>query len=63
VKEYLGDEYPLYYDSLEEAAVKALDSSLIFEAHQYLKTLETRSMLDGTWFLKSFENSEVYQLL
>jgi tetratricopeptide (TPR) repeat protein len=63
VKEYLGEGYPLYYDSLDEAAKKALDFSLLFEAHQYLKTLETRSMLDGTWFLKSFENSEVYQLL
>jgi tetratricopeptide (TPR) repeat protein len=63
VKEYLGDEYPLYYDSLDEAADKALDLPLISEAHQYLKTLETRNMLDGNWFLRSVQTSHIYQLI
>jgi len=63
VKEYLGEEYPLYYDSLDEAAEKAMDFSRIFEAHQFLKTLEIRNMVEGNWFVNSFQNSEVYQLL
>ena len=63
VKEYLGNEYPLYYDTLEEAAEKALDLPLIFKTHQYLKSLETRNRLDGKRFLESFQSSEVYQLL
>ena len=63
VKEYLGEAYPLYYDSLEEAAEKSLNLSRLFEAHQYLKNLEVRQKLDGQAFLNSFRSSEIYGLL
>lgn len=63
VKEYLGADYPMYFNTLEEAAAKALDTSLILETHQYLKSCETRQKLSGEFFLDSFCKSEVYRLL
>jgi hypothetical protein len=63
VIEYLGEEYPMYFHSLQEAAAKALDTSLIFKTHKYLKSCETRQKLSADYFLKSFCNSEVYQAL
>ncbi len=63
VKEYLGEDYPMYFNTLEEAAAKALDTSLILETHEYLKSCETRQKLSAEYFLDSFCNSEVYQLL
>jgi tetratricopeptide (TPR) repeat protein len=63
VKEYLGEAYPMYFNTLEEAATKALDTSLILATHQYLKTCETRQKLSADYFLHSFSQSEVYQSL
>ncbi|AFZ15637.1 Tetratricopeptide TPR_2 repeat-containing protein (plasmid) [Crinalium epipsammum PCC 9333] len=63
VKEYLGEDYPMYFHTLEEAAEKALDISLILETHHYLKSCETREKLSAEYFLNSFCNSEVYQLI
>jgi tetratricopeptide (TPR) repeat protein len=63
VKEYLGEDYPMYFNTLAEAAAKALDTSLILETHQYLKSCETRQKLSAEFFLDSFCNSDVYQLI
>lgn len=63
VKEYLGDEYPMYFHTLAEAAAKALDPALILETHEYLKTCKTRKNLSDNYFLTSFQNSELYQTL
>jgi tetratricopeptide (TPR) repeat protein len=61
VKEYLGEDYPMYFHTLEEAAEKALDTSLILATHQYLKICRTRENLSENYFLNSFRNSEVYK--
>jgi hypothetical protein len=61
VKEYLGEDYPMYFDTLQEAAAKALDTSLILETHQYLKSCETRHKLTADYFLNSFSSSQVYR--
>lgn len=63
VVEYLGQDYPMYFSNLSEAAAKALDTSLILDTHEYLKHCETRKKLSAEYFLKSFEESEVYQLI
>jgi tetratricopeptide (TPR) repeat protein len=63
VKEYLGEDYPMYFNTLAEAAAKALDTSLILETHQYLKSCETRQKLSAHYFLDSFCNSEVYETI
>ena len=61
VIEYLGEDYPMYFHTLEEAAEKALDTALILETHEYLKSCETRDQLSANYFLDSFCNSEVYK--
>ncbi|MEA5550660.1 tetratricopeptide repeat protein [Anabaena cylindrica UHCC 0172] len=61
VIEYLGEDYPMYFHSLEEAAEKALDTALVLETHEYLKSCETRHKLSANYFLDSFCNSEVYK--
>lgn len=63
VVEYLGVDYPLYFESLAEAAEKALNLHLIADAHHYLKHCPTRAKLAGQNFLDSVVNSEVYQLI
>ncbi len=63
VVEYLGQDYPLYFTSLAEAADKAQDSSYIYAAHEYLKTCLTRQKLSGDYFRRSFIESEVYNLI
>jgi hypothetical protein len=51
----------MYFHTLEEAAEKALDTALILETHEYLKSCETRDQLSANYFLDSFCNSEVYK--
>ena len=63
VMEYLGEDYPFYYNSLEECAEKAEDLNLVKEAHEYLKECATRKKLSQEHFKKTFEESEVYNLL
>ena len=63
VVEYLGDDYPLYFDTLAEAAEKVMDLALIRTAHEYLKVCKVGSKLSADYFRRSFEESEVYQLL
>lgn len=36
IREYLGDDYPLYYYYYRDAAAKAVDSELIYRAHCHL---------------------------
>lgn len=63
VKEYLGEDYPLYYDSLEQAATMACDETLLYQAHLYLKNSPVREKITFDYFLESFKRSEVYQRL
>jgi tetratricopeptide (TPR) repeat protein len=63
VVEYLGDGYPLYFSNLAEAAEKALDTTAIRHAHEYLRSCETRRKLDPAFFLQTFRESEVYRLI
>jgi tetratricopeptide (TPR) repeat protein len=63
VLQYLGEEYPFYYDSYEEAARKALDLPLVEATHLYLKSCPTRRRLSFDYFRESLENSDLYQAL
>lgn len=63
VKEYLGDDYPLYYNSLEEAAEKAVNLDLIYKTHRYLIDHPIKHKLTGNYFLESFANSQIYRSL
>jgi hypothetical protein len=59
--EYLGVDYPFYFNTLEEAAKKASDFKLIKDTHQYLLECDTRKKLTPESFRKAFRESEVYQ--
>jgi hypothetical protein len=66
VREYLeitreGDDYPLYYDTLEEASAKLSDTDLIHKAHRYLmETLPIRQRLTAEKFCHDIVTSDVY---
>ncbi|MEL6855702.1 MAG: hypothetical protein AAFO83_11420, partial [Cyanobacteria bacterium J06607_13] len=62
VVEYLGEGYPLYASTLQEAAEKVMELDLIRAAHEYLKTCDRRYQLSASYFRQAFQASEVYQL-
>jgi len=63
VIEYLGEDYPFYYSSLEEAARKLEDLDLIYKTHRYLRNHPMKKKLTGEYFLESFVNSRIYKEL
>jgi hypothetical protein len=62
VVEYLGQDYPGYYRTLEEAAAKAEDMSVLREAHEYLRSL-SKDDLSADYFRSSLAESELYRRL
>ena len=62
VVQYMGDDYPLYYNSLETANTKINNIELIKEAYTYLKNMD-KSRLNIRTFIKEFEESNIYQNL
>jgi hypothetical protein len=63
VREYLGEDYPFYFNSLEEAARKAEDDDLIYKTHLYLRNHPFKERFAGEYFLNSFQESEIYRSL
>lgn len=62
VVEYLGPEYPLYFENLEEAAAKAENLDLIESAHRYLAAMPKEALSAGR-FLQDFADSDLYRYL
>lgn len=63
VVEYLGVDYPLYFDNLAEAAAKAENLALVLNAHEYLMDSPNRTRLSGQYFLESVAESKIYRSL
>ena len=63
VVEYLGENYPFYYSSLEEAEAKLQRPELIRETHQYLIDSPMKSAITGESFLAALQNSAIYRSL
>lgn len=63
VEEYLGRDYPLFYDDLRQAAAMAQDLERLRAAHLHLLHCPRRTHLDGAAFRQAVETSEVYRLL
>jgi hypothetical protein len=63
VVDYLGENYPYYYEDLEEARIKLMDTELIQKASQYLKTWKIKEKLQESYFIQSFRNSAIYRSL
>jgi len=49
VVEYLGVDYPLYYDNIEHAHDLLKNDDLIYQAHLYLKSMN-KEWISGTYF-------------
>lgn len=63
VREYLGEDYPLYYDTLQQAADMALDVPRLAAAQQHLLDNPIRQRLGGDTFRQQVIASDVYGLL
>lgn len=58
--EYLGADYPLYFDSLEEAAEKLEDEAVVHDAHEYLRRLDKTPFAPET-FARALADSDIYR--
>jgi len=60
--EYLGEEYPFFFENLGEAAAKAADPDLVLATHRYLAARDT-SFLTGEHFCRTLAESALYRSL
>jgi hypothetical protein len=58
--EYLGKDYPFYYDTLQEASIKSNSIDIIKKTHLYLKSLD-KTKLKLTTFIDDFKMSKIFQ--
>lgn len=63
VMEYLGKDYPFYFDNHADASSKLNNIGLILETHNYLLNCEARKDVSIESFLKKFEDSPIYRSL
>jgi hypothetical protein len=63
VVEYLGEDYPFYYSSIEEAEAKLQQPALIRETSEYLSHSSIKAALTGESFLAALQNSAIYRSL
>lgn len=63
VVEYLGDDYPLYFDTLNEAATLVEDEDRVLAAHRCLLEHPVRERLTRDHFLRSLIESRIYKAL
>lgn len=61
VREYLGHDYPLYFESPEEAAWKAEDDKAVLAAHQHMLDNPVRHRLAGGHFAHELSCTRLYQ--
>jgi hypothetical protein len=62
--EYLGEDYPLFFDTVEEASGLAESDRQIHAAYNYLRDRhEIKERLTREWFVREFTNSAIYQQL
>jgi hypothetical protein len=62
VVEHLGEHYPLYYETLEEAARKVEDFDLVSEASAYLQAMN-KERFSREYFVRSFRQSPICRKL
>ena len=63
VVEYLGEDYPLYYNTLAEASALLSSSEKLVEATHYLAEHYRRNPLTGDSFIHEFASSALYRAL
>jgi hypothetical protein len=60
--EYLGENYPLFFENISEASEKISNKNLIKEAYQYLFSMN-KDFLKIENFILEFGNSKIYKSL
>ena len=63
VIEYLGNEYPFYFNDYKDAENKLNNLDLIRETHNYLLNFDMRKNIMLETFISDFNKSEIYQNL
>ena len=63
VVEYLGCDYPFYYNDLEEASQKVVNMNLIRRTAEYLNSWSMTSKMTGVNFLSDFCNNNIMRSL
>jgi hypothetical protein len=64
VVEYLGEDYPFYFRTLDEASELAEDEERVEAAHVYLRDHnEIKRRLTKEYFVEQFTNSAIYRRL
>ena len=59
VVDYLGVEYPFYYQDYDEARRKLMSKDLVIQAHEYLLQSGIANKLTPEYFIRSIRNSKV----
>ena len=63
IVDYLGEDYPLYYECIEEANRKLTNFDLICKATKYLENLPVKNLMTLESFADQFRESQVYRSL
>ncbi|XYI03550.1 cellulase family glycosylhydrolase [Sorangium sp. So ce1128] len=63
VVEYLGEDYPLYYEDLAEAEAKLADGELLRAGHEHLVARAQEADLTGEHFLRALQSTAIYRSL
>jgi hypothetical protein len=63
VIDYLGEDYPFYFETIQEASEKINDKTLIEKTYNYLTKLKTKKFLTGDYFLSSIKKGKIYTSL
>ena len=63
VEEYLGNEYPLYYDTLDEASELLDNDNKLMEASRYMSWYLEHNPLTGERFIQEFAGSAIFRSL
>ncbi len=61
VKEYLGVDYPLYFESLKVAEKKLQDEGMVLAAHEHMVENPLRKRIAPQEFLNEFANTNAYK--
>jgi hypothetical protein len=61
VEEYLGVDYPLFYDTLDEAAALLRDEECLVAGSRHLAALAMREEITGSAFLENLQRTAIYR--
>lgn len=63
IVEYLGEDYPFYFDSIEEANRKLANDDIIKSTYEYLQSSPMKSRIGKAHFIEHMATSTIYRNL